>query len=120
MYHSATSVSLCYRAQPPLNGRGHNLRGHNLRPIAAQPPNLNRRPFEAQTPAQPPPNRRPTAPAANSRPDQADAYDSRSTIKVMHWPPPTHIDSSPNVLSESSRPFRSVVMMRAPVMPKGW
>ena len=43
----------------------------------------------------------------------------RSTIMAMPWPPPTHIVSRPNVLSASCRPWISVVMMRAPVMPKG-
>ena len=43
----------------------------------------------------------------------------RSTIMAMPWPPPTHIDSRPNVLSASWSPWISVVMMRAPVMPKG-
>ncbi len=46
-------------------------------------------------------------------------YDSRSTIMAMPWPPPTHIDSRPMVLPLSSRPFSSVVMIRAPVIPKG-
>ncbi len=46
--------------------------------------------------------------------------DSRSTIMAMPWPPPTHIDSSPMVLSVSSSALSSVVMMRAPVWPKGW
>ena len=43
----------------------------------------------------------------------------RSTIMAMPWPPPTHIDSIPNVLSSVCRLWMSVVMMRAPVMPKG-
>jgi hypothetical protein len=47
-------------------------------------------------------------------------YDSRSTIMAMPWPPPTHIDSSPMVFPVSSRALSSVVMMRAPVWPKGW
>ena len=38
---------------------------------------------------------------------------------AIPWPPPTHIDSTPNSLSESSRPLSRVVMMRAPVMPNG-
>jgi alkanesulfonate monooxygenase SsuD/methylene tetrahydromethanopterin reductase-like flavin-dependent oxidoreductase (luciferase family) len=45
---------------------------------------------------------------------------SRSTTMAMPWPPPTHIDSRPKVLSASCRPLSSVVMMRAPVMPNGW
>ena len=39
---------------------------------------------------------------------------------AMPWPPPTHIDSRPKVLPVSSSAFSSVVMMRAPVWPKGW
>src|SRR5688500_12437807 len=39
---------------------------------------------------------------------------------AMPWPPPTHIDSTPNSLSASSRPLINVVMMRAPVIPNGW
>ena len=44
---------------------------------------------------------------------------SRSTIMAMPWPPPTHMDSRPNVLPVSSSALSSVVMMRAPVWPKG-
>ena len=44
----------------------------------------------------------------------------RSTIMAMPWPPPTHIDSRPMVLSASSRPLSRVHMMRDPVIPKGW
>ena len=44
----------------------------------------------------------------------------RSTIMAMPWPPPTHIVSRPTVLSASSSPLSSVLMMRAPVMPNGW
>ena len=38
----------------------------------------------------------------------------------MPWPPPTHMVSSPNCLSWNCRELMSVVVMRAPVMPKGW
>ena len=41
----------------------------------------------------------------------------RSTIIAMPWPPPTHIVSRPIVPSSVSRSFRSVHMIRAPVMP---
>ena len=44
----------------------------------------------------------------------------RSMIIAMPWPPPTHIVSRPYCLSASWRPWISVVMMRAPVMPNGW
>src|SRR6266516_2352756 len=46
--------------------------------------------------------------------------DSRSTIIAIPWPPPTHIVSRPNVLSWNCRLFRSVLMILAPAMPKGW
>src|SRR5262249_14790584 len=45
---------------------------------------------------------------------------TRSTIIAMPWPPPTHIVSRPIVLSPAWRSFRSVAMIRAPVMPYGW
>src|SRR5439155_27368825 len=45
---------------------------------------------------------------------------SRSTIMAMPWPPPTHMVSRPTPRPVVSRPFSSVVMIRAPVMPKGW
>ena len=58
------------------------------------------------------------------RPRHADgsrpSYDRRSTIIAIPWPPPTHIDSRPKVVPASSRPLSRVVMMRAPVWPKGW
>ena len=41
----------------------------------------------------------------------------RSTIIAMPWPPPTHIVSRPIVSSRDSRSFRSVHMIRAPVIP---
>src|SRR5204862_6251086 len=41
----------------------------------------------------------------------------RSTIIAIPCPPPTHIVSSPICLSSVSRSFRSVFMIRAPVMP---
>ena len=43
----------------------------------------------------------------------------RSTTMAMPWPPPTHIVSRPYVPPVVCRPWISVVMMRAPVMPKG-
>ena len=43
-------------------------------------------------------------------------YATLPTVQYdIPWPPPTHIDSSPKVLSESSRPLSRVVMIRAPV-----
>ena len=47
------------------------------------------------------------------------AQERRSMIMAMPWPPPTHIDSIPNVLSSVCRLWINVVMMRAPVMPNG-
>ena len=45
---------------------------------------------------------------------------SRSTTMAMPCPPPTHMVSSPNCLSFVRSAFSSVVVIRAPVMPKGW
>ena len=38
----------------------------------------------------------------------------------MPWPPPTHMVSRPNCLSCHCNELSSVVVIRAPVMPKGW
>ena len=38
----------------------------------------------------------------------------------MPIPPPTHIDSRPNVPFVLRRPLISVPVIRAPVMPNGW
>src|SRR5699024_4792270 len=43
-----------------------------------------------------------------------------SMIRAMPWPPPTHSVARPKRPSRSRRPFRSVVVMRAPVEPQGW
>ena len=48
------------------------------------------------------------------------AYDSRSRIIAMPWPPPTHMVSRPNCLSCHCSELISVVVIRAPVMPNGW
>ena len=61
-----------------------------------------------------------TGAAARGWPDGARGQRSRSTTIAMPWPPPTHIDSRPKVLSVSSSALSSVVMMRAPVWPNGW
>ena len=44
-------------------------------------------------------------------PHQGDSRQlKRSTIMFTSWPPPTHIDSRPTVLSPSSRPLSRVYM----------
>src|SRR5919106_6983794 len=45
---------------------------------------------------------------------------SRSTTVAMAMPPAAHMVSSPHWPSWATRSWISVVMMRAPVMPKGW
>lgn len=47
------------------------------------------------------------------------SYDSRSTTIAIPCPPPTHMVSTPNVLSCVCRLLSSVAVMRAPVMPNG-
>ena len=64
--------------------------------------------------------RRPVRRSRSGQDGQDGHQERRSTIMAMPWPPPTHIDSSPMVLSVSSSALSSVVMMRAPVWPKGW
>jgi hypothetical protein len=46
-------------------------------------------------------------------------YLRRSTSIAMPMPPATHIDSMPYVPSSVSWSLRSVVMIRAPVIPNG-
>ena len=64
--------------------------------------------------------REPARVCAAQRPAAAPGYPSRSTIIAWPCPPATHMVSRPTVLSSVSRPLSSVVMIRAPVMPKGW
>ena len=44
----------------------------------------------------------------------------RSRMTAIPWPPPTHIVSSPSATSCSRMALSRVVMIRAPVEPKGW
>ena len=53
------------------------------------------------------------------RTDDGLRQDSRSKIIAMPWPPPTHMVSRPKVLSWNRRLFRSVEVIRAPVIPNG-